>query len=274
MKKNTVLLIVALFVISAPWLFRPAFATINAQIQKETTYIDLNGDWHVVGEVLNTGNVWLTQIRISATLRAQNGSTIDFPAAYTFLNNLSPGEAAGFNVMEDNAANSGAVSSYTLNLEFHESQPVTFALNAYAVNATKDIYGSIVLTGFVQNNGNTESDYTKVVGTFYGADGNVVYVGMTSTDPATIPLANRQPFQLTVPGADRSNLVTSWSLLVESQQFTSIPEWQTPAIIAGITLCLAVVTLRVATVGRKLPLPSAASRLVRRVNVTPSLEPT
>lgn len=246
MKKAIVLLLVAVLIISAPWFLRPAFATINAQIQKQTTYVDLNGDWHVVGEVLNMGNVWLGQIRISATLRAQDGSVIDFPAAFTFLNNLSPGEAAGFNVMEDNAANSAAVSSYTLNLEYHESQPVTFALNAYAVNATKNIYGSLVLTGFVQNNGNTESDYTKVVGTFYSVDGSVVYVGMTSTDPATIPLANRQPFQITVPGADRSDLVNTWSLQVESQQFTSIPEWQMPVIIAGIILALVCVVLRVA----------------------------
>jgi hypothetical protein len=246
LKKNAVLLVVALFVISATWTLRPAFATINAQIQNETTYIDLNGDWHVVGEVLNKGNVWLGQIRISATLRAQDGSVIDFPAAYTFLDNLPPGEAAGFNVMENSASNSARVSNYTLNLEYHESHPVTFALNAYAVNATKNIFGSLVLTGFVQNNGNTESDYTKVVGTFYGADGKIIYVGMTPTDPATIPLANRQPFQITVPGADRSALVTSWTLQVESQQFTSIPEWQTPGILAGIALCLTIVAYSVA----------------------------
>lgn len=241
MKRTFVLLLVSLLVICAPWILRPASATLNAQIQNETTYVDLNGDWHVVGEVLNKGDVWLGQIRISASLKAQNGSVIDFPAAYTFLNNLPPGEAAGFNVMENSASNSAQVSNYTLNLEYHESQPVTFALNAYAVNATKNVFGSLVLTGFVQNNGNTESDYTKVVATFYGADGKVVYVGMTSTDPATIPLANRQPFQITVPGADRSALVTSWSLQVESQQFTSIAEWQTPGIIAGIALCLTVI---------------------------------
>lgn len=241
LKRTVVLILVAILAISAPWILRPAFATISAQIQNETTYIDLNGDWHVVGEVLNKGNVWLGQIRISATLIAQDGSVIDFPAAHTFLNSLPPGEAAGFNVMENSAPNSAAVTNYTLNLEYHESQPVTFALNAYAVNATKNIFGSLVLTGFVQNNGNTESDYTKVVATFYESDGKVVYVGMTSTDPATIPLANRQPFQITVPGADRSALVTSWSLQIESQQFTSIPEWQTPGIIAGIALLLTVV---------------------------------
>jgi hypothetical protein len=245
MKKNVVLFVV-LFMIGALWVVRPTFATFNAQIQKETTYIDLNGNWHVVGEVLNTGTVWLTQIRISATLLAQDGSIIDFAAAYTFLNNLSPGEATGFNVMENSAIDSAEVSNYKLNLEFHEAQPVTFALNAYAVNATKNIFGSLVLTGFVQNNGNTESDYTKVVGTFYDASGNVVYVGATPTDPGTIPLANRQPFQLTVPGADISAQVTSWVLQVESQQFTSIPEWQTPTIIAAIVLCLAVVSLHVA----------------------------
>ena len=243
-RRTAILLLAVLFVASSAWLLSPVSASPSAQIQNESTYVDENGDFHVVGEIMNTGNVWLTQVRVSATLRAQNASIIDFPVAFTYLNYISPGVAAGFNLMEESAAYSSAVASYTLNLEFHASQPVTFALSFFNVTASKNVFGSLQLDGFVQNNGNTPSTYTKIVGTFYGADGKVVYVGMTLADPNNIPIGNHQPFSLSVAGFERSNLVTSWTLHAESQEYTSIPEWPTPAIMVGTVLSLSILVLR------------------------------
>jgi hypothetical protein len=243
MKKPCILILVALCIVSAPWAFHEVSGSMNAQIQHVTTYVDMNGDYHIVGEVQNTGNVWLTQVRISATLRDQNGSIIDFPAAYTYLNNIPPATPAGFDVMENSAADSALVNSYTLNLEYHTSQPLRPVLYIYSVNATTDLFKRIVLTGLVQNSGDVASEGTRVVGTFYDAGGNVVYVGFTPTDPATIPGGYHQPFQMTVT-LERTKLVTSWSLQAEGQQYTSIPETPIPAIILAVVFLTTMFVIR------------------------------
>jgi len=194
--------------------------------------------------VKNTGDVWLEFIRISATLKAQNGSILDISFTYTYLDRLPPSETAGFDVLEVNAAKSAATESYSLSLEFHEAASRTVRLQIINVGTSRNVFQWLEILGEVQNNGDSVSEYTMVIGTFYGSDGKVVYVAFTYTDPSTIQPGAKQAFKLSVTGEDRSNLVANYSLTGESSQYTSIPElpWHS-AIISGIALCTTMVFL-------------------------------
>jgi hypothetical protein len=115
-----------------------------------------------------------------------------------------------------------------------------------SVSDSKNSYGWFEIMGEVQNQGEAASKYTKVCGIFYGDDGKVIYVYYTFTSPDEIPPGMTYPFKLSVMDEDRSSKITRYSLIAESEisQYTSVPEWPSPILIAGIVLSLAVVVVR------------------------------
>lgn len=219
-------------------------ASPNATIQNDSSFIDEGGYYHVVGEVKNTGDVWLHFVRIAATFKDQSGAVVDTSFAYTQLDRVAPGIASGFDIIELDIPKSAAVRSYTLALEFQETDALTLALKVLNTSSSKDSLGWLEIVGEVQNNGDTISEYTKVVAIFYGADGKVVDVAFTYTDPTTVQPHSQQSFKLVLLSATRSNAATTWSLDTQSNQYASVPEFPLPLIALVAALTLGVVAVR------------------------------
>jgi hypothetical protein len=115
---------------------------------------------------------------------------------------------------------------------------LTTALEIINTSSSKNSLNRLEIVGEVKNNGDTISEYTKVVAIFYGADGKVVDVGYTFTDPTTVQPHSQQSFKLTLLSATRSNLATRWALDTQSIQYASIPETTWPALMLAATLTL------------------------------------
>jgi hypothetical protein len=106
--------------------------------------------------------------------------------------------------------------------------------------------GWLEVVGEVENRGSISSAYTRVAGTFYDADGKVVYVHFTYTDPSEIPPGAKHPFKITVGSDDRTSRITRYALTAESENsgYTSIPEMPWPTVLTVVALTLVVVVLR------------------------------
>jgi hypothetical protein len=234
LKKAIPISLVLLFLFALPHVT----ASPSAIIQKESTHIDEAGYYHVVGEAKNTGDIWLQYVRIAATFKDQNGAVVDTSFTYTLLDRLPPGVASGFDVFELDTGKSAMIRSYTLAIEFQDAQPLTTALQIANTSSSKDALGWLEIVGEVRNNGDTISEYTKVVAAFYGADGRVVDVSFTYTDPNTVQSHSQQSFKLVLLSAARSNLATSWALDTQSNQYASIPETTWPALMLAVTIML------------------------------------
>lgn len=233
------------FVLLVTVAIKPVAAAPNAVIQNEGSYVDVAGYYHIVGEVKNTGDVWLQFVRISATLKDQNGAIVDMPFTYTTLNRLPPDIATGFDLVELDTMRSAQVRSYSLSLEFQQAESLSNHLVVTNITSSKDSLGWLQILGEVQNTGDSISEYTEVIGTFYGTDGKVVDVTFTFTDPTTVQPGGQQPFKLIILSAERSSLVNTWILQAQSQQYTSVPElpWQ-PALFLAATILLSLLLLR------------------------------
>jgi len=242
LKKKIVLsiLLTAIVLLALPH----AVAAPSAVIQNDSTFIDEAGYYHIVGEVKNTGDVWLQFVRVSATLKDQAGVIVDTSFTYTLLDRLPSNIASGFDIVELDTGKSAQIRGYTLALEYREVTPLTTALEILNTSSSKNSLGWLEIVGEVRNNGDTISEYTKVTATFYGADGKVVDVAFTYTDPHTIPAHGQQSFKLILSSTTRSSLANTWSLDTQSNQYANIPEYPMPIMIAGVALSLAIVTLR------------------------------
>jgi len=231
--------LVLLFLFALPHVV----ASPNATIQNDSSFIDETGYYHVVGEVKNTGDVWLQFVRTAATFKDQSGTVVDTSFTYTELDRVAPSIASGFDILELDTGKSAMIRSYTLALEFQEATPLTTALEIINTSSSKDSLGYLEILGEVKNNGDTISEFTKVVATYYGSDGRVVHVAFTYTDPTTIQPHSQQSFKLTLLSVTRSNQAASWSLDTQSNQYASILEFPLPltALVAALTLGLVAV---------------------------------
>jgi hypothetical protein len=240
LKKVVPIALVVVFLFALPHVA----ASPSAVIQNESTHIDEAGYYHVVGEAKNTGTVWLQYVRIAATFKDQSGAVVDTSFTYTLLDRVPPGVASGFDVIELDIGKSGMIRSYTLAIEFQEAQPLTTALQIVNTSSSKDALGWLEIVGEVKNGGDTISEYTKVVATFYGADSKVVDVSFTFTDPTTVQPHSQQSFKLVLLSVARSNQAKSWALDTQSNQYASIPETVWPALMLVAALAVGGIAVR------------------------------
>jgi len=235
-------------ILLAFYVAQPVAAAANVQIQNDSSYINsVTGSYYVVGEVLNTGDVALQYVFVTATLKDSNGVVLSSLQGVAESHYLQPGQKAPFQIIETDKSKASRVATYTLAAEVHPaSSPLQLNLAVLnTASSTNTLTGSLHVTGEVRNSGQSVSTYTEVVGTFYDAGGKVVFVGFTFTSPQDIPPGATYSFDMIVNAANQIPKISSWSLFAESQQYTSIPElpWQ-PVIIAAIVLSFTIMALR------------------------------
>ena len=122
-KNSTGYSLSAIYTKSAPLLPKPAFLNLN--INKGTK--DLNGNYHLLGNVTNKGNNTTTHVKVSAVFFNGTNKIVDAEGGFTTPMNLQSGQTAPFNF---------TVLSPNLN-----------EIKTVAVNTQSQEYSSIVNNG-------------------------------------------------------------------------------------------------------------------------------
>ena len=168
-------------------------ANPNVKVLSYSYYVNLSGDFIVVGEVQNTGNGVLQSVTMNATAYDASQDPLAGSSSLAYVNNFLPQQKAPFYIDLGPATIAGTDWGSTV-------ASVSFtAFNAYsssdrqyeglswdvATNGT--ISGSYLATGFVFNVGNQTAKDVKVVGTFYNSLGTVVAVGYYPLNDSLVP---------------------------------------------------------------------------------------
>jgi hypothetical protein len=135
------------------------------------------------------------------------------------------------------------VQTYSLALEYDPTDGPPVNLKVLNVADSKNSLGWLEVVGQVENQGASTSTFTKVIGTFYGANDKVIYADFTYTSPSDIESQSKQSFKITIADQERSNKITRYTIVAESDEYTSVPEFSVP--IAVATLALSVMAFAV-----------------------------
>jgi hypothetical protein len=224
----------------------PVAAAVGVVIQNDSMWIDSLGDLHIVGEVKNTGDVWVHFVKVTGTLRDVSSGVVDVTWTYTQLQHVPSGGMAPFDMIETDTEKSARVQSYSLAVESQEIAALSQKLVVLSISDSKNALGWLEVVGEVQNQGDIPSTYTQVIGTFYDTAGKVVYVAFTFTSPDEIPAGGKCGFKLDVIGTERTYRVAHYTVTAESEnsRFTSVPETTSPEILMIAALIVGVATLR------------------------------
>lgn len=234
-----------LLFLTAAGALRPVRATVSTTMGPQAAYPDSLGHEHIIGVVQNTADVWIQFVKVTTVLSAANGTTLDVLTTFTEPGKVPPGGIAGFDNIELDPAKSAAFVQGKAEsvISAEETLPVQTHLTILNPSMSVDSLGYVDVVGVVRNNGTLSSTFTKVVGIFFDTQKNLAYVGFTFTSPDTISPGAQYGFKLTVYDKTQGSTIKTASLLTESDQYSSVPEFPWPAIALASALSLGCIAM-------------------------------
>jgi hypothetical protein len=199
------------------------------------------GSTYIVGEVRNDLSDVVQFVQIVGRFYDSNDLLIDTDFTYTNLDLLRPGEKSPFRLIISDESVAQRIDNYTLSVNW---DPVFADPSAVAAATVLTIQegeqrindlGWYEIVGEVVNGGTDDTEFVKVVATFYDETGRVIDTDFTYTDPTDVPAGQSAPFELTVndeePGLfrNRPRVSNNWNTT------TSIKNTNNADTIAAIT---------------------------------------
>ncbi len=218
MTKLHLLSLVGIVTIVAFSVLLSASAAPSAKILQHRGYLDSSGVYHVVGEIKNIGDRPLGFVTVSVVFYDEKGVTVASGKVFTSVLVLLPNEVVPFDATKiDRNATSG-IRSYDLHATAQVVKPKPQLLQITSSISYVDSIGFYHVIGKVANDGDRQSTFTNVVGTFYDKEGHIITVGRGLTEPINIPAGQSASFKINIH-RDLVQQISAYSLDAESDEF-------------------------------------------------------
>ena len=195
-------------------------------IQKTSSHIDENNIIHVYGLVKNTSNKAFKNIVVKASFYNSSGQMINEFQRSTDLRTINPGETSPFEILYLDSKTVNDVKNYTLSASGEEAQTKARGLRIVSNSSKLDtILGIYYIRGRVVNEGSEGTTNSMIIAPLYDKNGDVILVGRAQTEPVNISSHSEAAFDLPVTAAPQIFRVKGYSLLADSDQFVTIPEF-------------------------------------------------
>jgi hypothetical protein len=195
-------------------------------IQKTSSHIDENNIIHIYGLVKNTSDKAFKNVVVKASFYNSSGQMINEFQRSTDLRTINPGETSSFEILYLDTKTVNDVKNYTLSASGEEAQTKARALRIVSNSSKLDtILGIYYIRGRVVNEGSEGTTNSMIIAPLYDKNGDVILVGRAQTEPVNISSHSEAAFDLPVTAAPQTFRVKGYSLLADSDQFVTIPEF-------------------------------------------------
>lgn len=222
-------------IISLSLVFSSAYAQVA--IINDQQYVSEDGTFHVVGEIENNSAVPLNQVVVTATFYDINKKILHTVSTDSILETIMPEKKGPFDLSFVNNMVS-QVYEYSLNIKYKPTDYKIESLEVLSSNAKRDMLNNFIISGTVTNHDQKTANTIIVVATLYDKDGKVVATGKTYTEPDYLKSGGITPFLVSIFDKPQSLKATDYSLMVESEEYTTVPEFPLGS---GLILVLSVI---------------------------------
>lgn len=202
-------------------------APSDIEIGKTSSFVDENGIMHLYGEVRNLSTKPMSNVVVKASFFDDNGKLLNEFNRSTELSKLNPGGISPFEILYIDSKTVNQVRDFKISTEISSSpaenklKPVRLEVNP--TNSRLDIFGFYYINGIVVNNAKANSTNTLIIATLYDKNGNVIAIGRGLAEPLNITAGSNGVFGLVVSENCRTYKTTSYSLIADSDEYTSVP---------------------------------------------------
>jgi hypothetical protein len=187
-----------------------------------SSYLNKLGYYHVVGEVLNTGDQAMKLVKITVKFYNANNDLVASRSDYTTLDLLPAGRKSPFDVTLLDTVLSAKVHNYTLQLNYEQASARPQALNITSQYFYRDGLGAHIECQ-IKNIGTAATTNMKAVATFYNSSGKVIGTTYSYSSPTNLNI-NKAGNASIVFSGERANLVETYALTAESGEYAVVPE--------------------------------------------------
>jgi hypothetical protein len=212
--------------------------------QRTSSYIDRNNIMHVYGLLKNISNKATKNVVVKASFYDSNSKMINEFQRSVDLRTINPGETSPFEILYIDTKTVNAVKNYTLSAAGEDTQIKTRALRILSNSSKLDtILGIYYIKGRVVNEGSEDTTNSMIIAPLYDKNGNVIVVGRAQTEPVNISSHSEAAFVLPVTAVPQVFKVKTYSLLADSDQYVTIPEFPLPSSLSSFTTTVPVLLL-------------------------------
>lgn len=222
-------------------VFPNAWAQVS--IINDQQYVSEDGILHVVGEIENNSSVPLNQIVVTATFYDINNKILGTLTTDSILETIMPEKKGPFDLIFVNNI-VPQIYRYALNTEYKPADHKTESLEILSSNAKRDMLDNFIISGTVTNHDQRTANTIVIIATLYDKDGKVVATSKSYTEPEYLKSGGITPFLVSVSDKSQSRKAADYSLMVESEEYTAVPEFPLGS---GIILLLSVIAYVVLT---------------------------
>jgi hypothetical protein len=207
-----------------------AKAAGSVEILSHTGYLDLMGNYRVVGEVKNTGIAPVNFVQVNATFYDSYGQSIASRFDLTLQYVIPVGRKSPFELALLDVAQSSRVAYYTLSVSYLETIELPPRLELSGRFSYIDPDGNMHVIGNLTNHGDEILVNAKVVATYYDASLRVVAADLFGFDPEVIgDITPNRTVQFEIElSQDRAQHVQTYVLSAESNQYAMIIDYSPP----------------------------------------------
>ncbi len=150
--------------------------------------------YHIVGEILNTSNMNMRFIQVTATLYDEKGEIIGVGSIYTFADILPSKAKTPFNI---EFYNQDPPTSYKLQLEgFDTDSQQLKNLEILSHALIKNNSAGYDILGEIKNNRSISANHVRIIVTLYDEQNKVVGAEYSFAELTEIPSEGTSPFRI------------------------------------------------------------------------------
>ena len=211
-------------------IFPSAWGQVS--IINDQKYIGEDGVFHIVGEIQNNSSIPLNQVVVTATFFAEDGRILDIINTDSILETIPAGKKGPFDLIYFSDKVS-LINQYSLDVKYKPANYKTESLEIVSAQDRRDLVDNFIITGRVVNHDYRTANTVVVIATLYDQEGKVVAAGRAFTEPQYLRGGEGAPFLVSVTDKSQSRKAKDYSLIVESEEYTAVPEFPLGS---GITL--------------------------------------
>ena len=199
-------------------------AWAQVSIINDQQYIGEDGVFHIVGEIQNDASVPLNQIAITATFYSENGQTLGTMSTNSILETILPQKKGPFDLIFF-GKEIPLIDRYSLDIKFKPTDYKTESLEIVSANDRRDMVDNFIISGKVTNHDYRTANTVVVIATLYDSGGKVVATAIAYTEPQYLRGGEEAPFLVSVTDKSQSRKIRDYSLTVESEEYSIVPEF-------------------------------------------------
>ncbi|HSB57920.1 MAG TPA: FxLYD domain-containing protein [Nitrosopumilaceae archaeon] len=228
--------LLVIIIVSLSFVFSSASAQVS--IINDQQYVNEDGTLHIVGEIANNTPVALNQIVVTATFYDIHDKILGRMTTDSILDTIMPGKKSPFDLIStDNII--PQIYRYSLNTEYKPAEFKTESLEILSSNAKRDMLDNFIISGTITNHDQRTANSIIVIATLYDKEGKVVATGRSYTEPEYLKAGGITPFLVSVNDKAQSQKATNYSLMIESEEYTAVPEFPLGS---GVIMLLSVIS--------------------------------